>query len=124
MVKINIRDIGLFPETPSIVLTPNHFKFLDKLVKRQEILQKDLPELLKIDKTTISEIKSDFIRLGWCKDIDFGSGKEIKIGLCKLNELNTFLSQWQSVKHQVYVRPHSIKCRVISGPLSEDFEKV
>jgi hypothetical protein len=79
--------------------------------------------LLNIDKTTISEIKSDFTRLGWCKDVDLGSGKEIKIELCKLNEIGAFLGQWQSTKHQIYVRPHSIKCRVISDPLSEGFEK-
>jgi hypothetical protein len=37
-----IRNIGLFPETPPTVLTFNHFRFLDKLVVRREILQKDL----------------------------------------------------------------------------------
>jgi len=123
MEKLNIKNIGLFPETPPTVLTHNHFRFLDKLAARREILQKDLIKSLDIDKTTISEIKSDFTRLGWCKDVDLGSGKEIKIELCKVNEIKSFLGQWQSTKHQVYVRPHSIKCRVISDPLSEGFEK-
>jgi len=123
MEQTIIKNVGLFPETSPICLTPNHFICLDKLVAYQSILQKDLQKKTELDKTTISEVKADFIRLGWCKEINLGSGREICIEICKLNEIKAFLGQWKFLKHTIFVRPHKIKLKGIFKDKPEHFTK-
>jgi len=120
---MNLKTPSLFPETPPILFTFKHFRVLDKLVARKEILQKDLLKATQLDKTTVSEIKSDLIRLGWCKDVDLGSGKEILIKLCKLNEIKSFIRHWKFLKQSMLVRPHSIILRAVLKEKPEHFIK-
>lgn len=103
----------LFPEIPPTSLTINHFRFLDLLLRKKELSQKRIIEELKINKTTISEIKDDFVRLGWCNQINFGNGKELNIKIKKKSEILKFLGQWKSIKQSIFVRPHSIEARGI-----------
>jgi hypothetical protein len=123
MEKLNTKNRVLFLETSPICLTLNHFICLDKLVAYQSILQKDLQMKTELDKTTISEIKTDFIKLGWCKEINLGSGREICIEICKLNEIKAFLGQWKFLKHTLFVRPHKIKLRCLFKNKPEHFVK-
>jgi len=118
------NNLSLFPETSPICFGENHFRFIQKCLQSPEgILQKNIVNDLGLDKTTVSEIKHDLIRLGWTKDVDLGSGKEVTIKICKENEIKLFLGQWQSLKHSIFVRPHAILCRTILSDKPDHFEK-
>ena len=103
----------LFPETSPICFTAKHFKVIDKLLKKEVILQKDLQKETGLDKTTISEIKSDLISLGWCKEVNLYSCKEISIELLKVREINAFVGRYKFLKQALFVRPHSIILKAI-----------
>lgn len=117
-------DNSLFPETPPILWGYNHFVFLKKILPYKRMLQQDLIQKTGLNKTTLSEIKADLIKMGWCKDVDLGSGKEIMIKLCNLKEIKLFLGHWEFLKHAFFVRPHSIKARCLfKVKPEENFEK-
>jgi len=103
----------LFPETSHIVwFTEKHFRFLELcLLHNGRILQKYVINKLKINSSTISNIKKDFIEIGWCKDVLLGSGKEIEIRLCKINEIRMFISGWKFIGQTIPIRPHDISAR-------------
>lgn len=108
---------SLFPETAPIQFTANHFRFISLLLSHSEgILQKKVVALLKIDKTTVSELKQDFLRLGWCKEVDLGSGKEVCLKVSRRYEVDVFLSGWLSARKTIPVRPHSI---LVKGSFEE-----
>jgi hypothetical protein len=99
----------LFPETVPIGVGRNHFRVIQLLLENLDgILQKDIVIKLKIDKTTVSEIKDDLIRLGWCTNKDLGITKEIHIVQRKIDEIKNYLGHWQRVGKCLFLRPHDI----------------
>lgn len=113
----------LFPETSNVLLTYNHFLFLDKLISLNTIPQKNLQKKTGLNKSIISKIKADFIKLGWCKDINYGLGREIQIKINKNEEIKSFLAYWKFLKHTIPVRPHNIKFRCLFKERPQDMEK-
>jgi hypothetical protein len=115
--------IKLFPETPGVLFNVNHFRFLNKCLEHKEgILQKEMIKILGLNKTSLSEIKHDLIGLQWCKDVNLGSGKEITIKPCKINEIKQFLGQWQSIEQTISIRPHDIVAKSIFLNKPDNFE--
>lgn len=112
MPKKSNRPDTMFPQTPPICWGILHFKFLDKMVLHNEgIGQGKMIRLLKTNKTTLSQIKTDIAKIGWCEDIDNDFGKTLTIRPCKLDEIKTFLGYWHLVKQHFFIRPHNILIR-------------
>ncbi len=108
----------LFPETVPIGLGRNHFRILQLLLENPDgILQKEIVKKLKIDKTTVSEIKDDLIKLGWCTNMELYIAKEIRIVPKKIDEIKNYLGHVQRVGKCLFVRPHDVvvSCTLIKA---------
>jgi len=125
MAIITTDGGALFPETSPILFSIKHFRFLEKCLSSPNgILQKHLVNSLGLDKTTISEVKQDIVKLGWCKEVALGSGKEVIVVPCKVDEIKMFLKGWDYVKQSIPVRPHDICARGIILNKPSHFEVV
>jgi hypothetical protein len=116
----------LFPQTPAICWMQNHFVFLNEMILSPDgIGQGKMIKLLKTNKTTVSQIKNEFIKIGWCEDKyinknnkNIGISKIIAIKSGKIDDIKKFLASWNLVKQHIFVRPHKIliKCRFVNKP--------
>lgn len=98
-----------FPETPPIGVTAKHVKFLGYSLAYKPVLQKKIGQGTGLSSKDVTLVKKDFLRLGWCKDIQLGSGVEVGIMSQKEDEIKAFLSQCKLLEKILFVRPHNIK---------------
>lgn len=101
---------SLFPETPPILFTKNHFLILKKLTERKEgfYSQQKLGKLVGINKTTTSKVIKDLERLEWCIKTHSPGGNYLNVKISRKKEIECFLGQWDSLSKHILLRPHNI----------------
>jgi len=104
------RQHILFPQTTPISITWRHLSYLNTLITNEDpILVKNMILMLETNKTTVSQIKNDLIKLCWVQERSIGLVHEVMLHPLRIGEVLSFLGVWQKMRRTIPVRPHAIR---------------